>query len=317
MKKFIFILLPLVAVNCKSLSEMLEEYHLIASEWVMDKSDELDRYLSDSNDNKKLSNTKVKVAYEFGFNSEGRFSNDFDFALSLNLPRFQDKVKVTLEKVNKYKSLINSNESFLSKSDESKIDDSYNLALQFSQWKGKKSSLYFTGGVRFNSKFLLEPYIGVITGYNIKSTDKIAFNIKNTLRYYLAGEIKDNISTQYLYNYKDDMLIGWLGNIEYTNQSDEQTLTSEFIWQRVPNKDMFYRVGFVADAKLRHFQHFKKNDFYLYYKYHNKYRGKDWLFYELTPSVEWRKEDNYHTSFGLKFKVGATFGGIRDLFNKR
>ncbi len=317
MRKLLLIILPITVISGESnLSKKLEEYHFIASKWVMDKSDELDRFLSDDYDNKNISNTKVSVAYEFGFNSKGRFSNDLDFSLSLNLPRFSNKVKLTLEKVNTYRSLIESKESFLSKSDSDTNEDNYNLALQFSQWRGKRSSIYFTGGVRFNSKFLLEPYIGIISGYNIKKTDNKIVNVKNTLRYYLAGEVKDNFSTQYLFNYKQDTIVGWLGNIEYTNKSDKQTLTSEFIWHKVPNRYMFHRVGFVANAKLTHFKHFRKNDFYVYYKYHNRYRGKDWLFYELTPSVEWRKRDKYHTSFGLKFKVGATFGGLRDLINK-
>ena len=319
MRKFIIlIVLPIVAIESKSeLSRKLELYHLVVSKWVMDKSDAIDRYLAGSEDSENLSNTKVTVAYEFGFNSKGRFLHNYDFALSLNLPRFQNKVKLTFEKVNKYKSLINSKESFLSKSSpELNSESNYNLALNFSQWSGKKSSVYFTGGVRFNSKLLIEPYIGLVSGYNIKSTKKVIFNVKNTLRYYLAGEIKDNLSTQYLYNYRSNILLGWLGNIEYTSKSDTQTLTSEFIWQKAVDKYKFYRIGFVADGTLKHFRHFQKNDFYAYLKYHNRYRGKDWLFYELTPSVEWRKRDNYHTSFGLKFKIGATFGGIKELFDK-
>jgi len=317
MKKLLLIILPITVISAKSdLSDKLDRYHLIASKWVMDTSDEIDRYLSGTEDDKNISNTKVTVAYEFGFNSKGRFSNDVDFSLSLNLPRFSNKVKLTLEKVNKYKSLINSKESYLSKSDTDTKEDNYNLALKISRWKGKKTSIYFTGGVRFNSKFLIDPYIGIIGARNIKNTENKIFNVKNSLRYYLAGELKDNLSTQYLFNYKKDTVIGWLGNLEYTNKSAEQTLTSEFIWQKVPNEHMFHRIGIVADAKLTHFKHFKKNDFYVYYKYHNKYKDKDWLFYELTPSVEWRKRDKYHTSFGLKFKVGATFGGIKDLINK-
>ena len=319
MRKIILIIIPFIFVKAESdLSQLLEKYHFVASKWLMDKSDVIDRYLSDSDDDKNLSNTKVSIAYELGVNSKGRFSNDVDFSLSLSLPRFSNKVKLTLEKVNTYRSLIDSKESRLSNS-ESKIssnDDQYNLALKFSQWSGKKSSIYFTGGVRFNSKFLLEPYIGFVSGYSIEDTKKIVFNVKNTFRYYLAGEVKDNLSTQYLYNYKDDILLGWLGNIEYTNKSSHQTLTSEFIWQKVTNSYKFYRVGFVADAKLKNFKHLRKNDLYVYVKYHNRYRDKDWLFYEITPSLEWRRRDNYHTSFGLKFKIGATFGGIRDLINK-
>jgi hypothetical protein len=318
MKKILLLTLPIIAFSANSdLNNNLDKYHTLVSKWVMDKSDVVDRYLASKDDNKNLSNTKVSVAYEIGSTSKGKFSNNYDFSLSLNLPRFKDKVNLTLEKVNTYKSLINSKESFLSKSDsQTNSDDNYNLGISFSQWSGKKYATHLSGGVRFNSKFLLEPYVGVVSSYNIKSTKKTEINIKNTLRYYLAGEIKDNISSQLLYNYGSDVLLGWLGNFEYTSKSSKQTLTSEFILQKEYSSYNFYRLGFVANAKLTHFKNPKKNDFYIYFKYHNKYQNKDWMFYEITPSVELRKENKYHTTVGLKLKVGATFGGIRDLFKK-
>ncbi len=313
MKKIILLTIPILLFS-EDIS-IFDKYHIVVSKWIMDKSDALDRFLAGTQDSKSLSNTKVTLSYELGANNLGKFSNDFDFSLSLNLPRFQDKAKITLEKVLNNKSLVGNNrESQLSKSDENS-DNKYNLALSLSQWRGKKASIYLTGGLRLG-KNIIDPYIGVVSGYNVISNNKKEFNIKNTIRYYFAGEIKDNLSTQYLYNYSDHILLGWLGNLDYSNREKEQILTSEFIWHRSINKYKFYRVGFIANAKLKHFKHLRKNDFEVYVKYHNKFRDKDWAFYEITPFVDKRKEDNWHTTYGVKLKVGATFGGIKDFIHK-
>jgi len=303
--------IPIVLIAQESLtSQYLERYHKSISYWIMDGSDIVDRYLADTNDTKKLSKTRVKIAYEFGTNSKSGSSNTLDFGLSLSLPRLENKAKITLEKVNKTTGLFGNNaESTLSKKEDN-FDDSYNLALKYSQWRGKKSSIALTGGIRFN-KIFFEPYIGLIAGYTIINNTKENLTIKDTLRFYIAGEIKNNFSTQYLYNYSNDILLGWRGNFEYSNKSDIQNLISEFIWHKYIDEDKFIRVGFVSTATLTNFKKPKKDNFELYTKYHNKMLNKDWLFYEVTPSVDWKKEDNYKTSVGVKLKIGATFGGFR------
>ena len=308
-KILIFTPLLTFAQEDSSMSNLLDKYHQIISYWVIDGSDSIDRYLSGTKDKKRLSKTKINLSYEIGTYNTGGLVNNFDFGISLSLPRFKNKAKITLEKVNRDKSLFGNNrEAVLSKKDDDTSLDSYNLALKYSQWGGKKSKIGLTGGIRFN-KLIVEPYLGVIAGYSIKSNNKENINLKNILRFYLAGEIKDSLSAQYLYNYSSDLLLGWRGNIDYSNKSDEQTFISEFICHKYVNEYKFFRFGFISTASLTNFKHFRKGDFEIYSKIHNKMMDKKWLYYEVTPSLDWKRKDNYKTSVGIKFKIGASFGG--------
>ena len=315
MKKVLF-LIPVTILANQELS-LLDEYHIKISKWILDKSDAIDRYLSGENDDKNLSNTKLTLSYEIGSDNKGKISNNFDFSLSLNLPRFQKKSQLIFEKVIENRGVIGNSESLLSKSDINKTENNYNLAIRFSQWHGKKSSINFAGGVRFSTRTVIEPYVGFNLGYNIISNEKTEFNVKNSFRYYLAGECKNILSSQYLYNYRDDILLGWFGSFTYSNKLSNQYLRSEFIYHKVINDYKFYRVGLIGNAKLTHFKHFRKNDFEIYVKYHDRYKNKKWLSYEVTPFVDLKRDYDYHTSYGIRLKVSATFGGIKDILNKK
>lgn len=290
---------------------ILDKYHYKVSNWLLAKSDYLDKYLTDNNDTKHLSHTKVGISYEITSNSSGGISNNFDFSLSLSLPRFQNKMKLKLDKVKKNWNSIDDNGVILplnSIQKDTTLDDSYNLGLEYSQWKGKRSSIKFTGGLRF-SKIILEPYIGIIAGYKIYNRDRIETSIKNKLLFYTSGEIKNTSSLQYLYSIDRDNLIGVYAILEYSTDEDDQTIKSEFMWHRRIDNRSYFKSGFIATAKLTKFKNLKRENFELYSRYHNKFRDKDWLYFEITPAVDWKKEDNFKPSATLKLKVGATFGG--------
>ncbi len=315
MKKLLKLLtatLPLVTFTSAEVSK-LDSYHLFLSNWVMNSSDNLDRYLVEKNDTKSLSNTKIDIAYEGGLNTAGGFLNNLDFGLSLNLPRFENKVKLSVSKVKQNWNATDANGNVVSNMDISSNksdDDKYDLMVEYQNHKGKRSSVGFTGGVRFNKVFF-EPYIGLKAKYLIYSNDLNLLVAKNVLRFYLAGEIRDTISAKYIRLIDSDLQFGWYGNIDYSSKSNEQVLKSEFILHKKLGEFTFIRGGFFASSKLTNFKNPKKENFELYARYHHKLLNRDWLYYELTPAIEWKNDDKFSGSFTLKFKVGATFGGDR------
>ncbi len=313
MKKFILyisiLLAPLVTLANKSddLSSSLDKYHYIISQWILDKSDLVDRYLSDINTTTE-NNTSIDISIEVGkFTKSNSFYHNVDFALHLDLPRLKNKLKLTLQKVSKSSTLLGKNsEKLLSKSSDSD-NEGYNLALTYSPWAKKRFFMTFDSGVRFDNYFF-EPYVGVLSGYKIKQKDNVEANIKNSLRFYLAGEIKDLVLGQYFYKYKEDVVVGWLGSFIYSSEKNTQDLSSEVFGLKLLNKDSFFRLGFISNFHLKHFKNPKKDNFELYAKYHNKLLNKEWLYYEVTPSLNWKKEHNFKPSVGVKLKIGATFG---------
>ncbi len=311
MKKFLLLLLFPLFTIADSIELSLDKYHYIISQWILDKSDFVDRYLADINSSVKENRTIIDVSVEVGkFSTQKSFYHNVDFSMQLDLPRLRDKLKVTFQKVREESSLLNRNsEALLSRSSDLK-NESYNLALSYSPFSNKNIVFSLDGGVRFN-KFFFEPYIGILTAYKIRRDKKVDSNIKNSLRFYLAGEVKNLLLAQYFYKYKEDIVLGWLGSFIYSNELSNQDISSEIFALKLLDKYRFGRVGFIATAHLKHFKNPKTDDFELYFKYHNKLLNKKWLYYEITPSLHWKRKDDYKTSVGIKVKVGATFGAVK------
>jgi len=312
MKKFLLIatITPFLSFANKSDSS-LDKYHYIISQWILDKTDLVDRYLSDIHDTKKENHTTIDISIEFGkFTRTDSLYHNVDFSIHLDLPRLKNKLKLTLEKVSKNSTLLNKNrEKLLSKSSDNS-DEGYNLALSYAPWDKRRFFVSFDGGVRFDNYFI-EPYVGILSGYKIKKSKKVEANVRNSLRFYLAGEVKDLLLGEYFYKYNENVVLGWMGSFVYSSEQSTQSISTEFFALRLLNKDSFARVGFISNFHLHNFKNPKKDDFELYFKYHNKLLNKKWLYYEITPSLNWKRKDNYKTSVGLKVKIGATFGAVK------
>ncbi len=313
MKKLYLLLVLSAILFSKSNKYDLDKAHILASNWIMNKSDFLDRYLANKHDTKHLSNTKLNIAYEVGLNTSGGLSNNFDFGLSLRLPRFEKKVKLKIQKVKEeWNALDNSGNVVSNVGLSSSISnkDKYDLMLQYRGHKGKRSSIGLTGGVRFN-KIFWEPYVGIKAKYIIFQEEKQVLLLRNTLRFYISGEMRDTLYSKYVRRLGINSQFGWYNNLDYTSKSNKQDLKTEFVLQTSNNNYSFFRTGFIAWAKLKNFNNPRKENFEIYTKYHNKMRNKKWMYYEVTPAIEWKRKDNFKPSFTLKFKIGATFGGTR------
>ncbi len=309
-KLLLFIFINFSFLYSSSFYDNLDKYHYIISQWLLDKTDLIDRYLADINTTKRVKNkTKIDISFEIGkFTNINSFYHNLDYSLNLDLPRFQNKWKLKLEKIKQHNfSILKSNEELLSKTNRDK-NTTFNLSLFFTPIKGKKSIFSLDGGVRFNKKFLIDPYIGVVIGRKLKKNQKKDFNIKNNIRFYLSGEFKDLLKAFYFYKYENNQIVGWNGNFVWSSEVNTQYFSSEIFSLKFLNKNSFYKVGFISTASLKNFKHLRKEDFEFYIKYRDKLLNKKWLYYEITPATKWERKNNYKTSIGIKLKIGAIFG---------
>jgi hypothetical protein len=313
-KKLLLILLvPFIisAAQEEGFLESLEKYHTIISKWILDKTDLVDRYLVDKNDTKRENKTLIDLSFELGkFTQESGFYHNLAFSLQLDLPRLENKFKLKFQKVPQNSgTLLNEKdkENLLAKDDEKK---KYNLSLNYSPLAKENFFFSISGGAQFD-ELMINPYVNLVTGYKFKKSKKEDIFLKNSLRFYLGGEVKDLLIGQYFYQYQKDMVLGWIGSFVYSNKSSYQDMTSEFFALKELNKHSFYRIGFAATAHLKNFKHAHKGDFELYARYHNKLLNKKWLYYEITPSLNWKRKEHYKTSVGIKVKIGATFGALK------
>jgi len=304
MKRVIFICATSLLFGSDTLS-ILDKYHEAISDWVILKSDEIDRYLSKKNDNKILSKTVIGIEYTVGYDTKKSFSNNIDFSFGIDLPRFKNKLHLMAESI-KYdlKNLKTEPPKLFQKENEKR---SYNIALEYNKIKNKKLKFSFTGGVRFD-KILIEPYIGVIAKYKLKKVSNWDNTFQNKFIFYTSGEVSDIVSLENLYPLDKNSLIGIYNSIGLNSSSEYQSLGSEVSYYHQINNSSYYKVGGQIDGSLKNLIDPKVNRYKLYAQYKNNIANRDWLYYRVTPSIAWKREHNFKPSYRLDFTLGIKFG---------
>ena len=304
MKKLIFICITSLLYAEDTLS-ILDKYHATLSDWIVLKSDEIDKYLSKKNDNKILSKTVIGIEYTLGYDTKDGFSNNIDFSFGLDLPRFKNKLHLMAESLRyDLKNIKNSPPKLFLKENEEK---SYNVALEYNQINKNNMKFSFTGGVRFD-KIFFEPYIGVIGRYKLKNIGNWDNTFQNKFLFYTSGEVDDIVSFENIYSFDEKSLVGIYNSIGFNSSTQYQSLGSEVSYFHQIDNNSYYKVGAQINGSLKNLTNPKIDRYKIYTQYKNNIANRDWLYYKITPSIAWKRENSFKTSFNLKLTIGAKFG---------
>jgi len=319
MKNFIpFVIMTIYMFGLHAESSIIEHYHTLASQWLTERTDRIDNYLVDSNESERINRTMLELAYLGTYDSKNGFSNGIDFSFALDLPRFQKRMRLIFKKVqedewgsdgnisgNMENSHLPSSGSGISDSNESR--SGYALGFEYFQWAEGKLTLKFEAGARFND-VMFEPYIGAKTGYQLYKEGPWESMLGNSLRLYLGGEVRDDVTllTRYILDPKTSM--GWYNTFGYSSVSESQSMGSELAWQKMLGEENYLKVGFALSGQMINFSEPEVSEYKIFGTYRNRV-WKDWLYYEVTPATVWRKSDNFKNAYRLDLKLGIRFGG--------
>jgi len=313
MKRKIFTTIALFTLlNAQeSYEDKLIQYHQTISQWLTQSTDSLDRYLS-SQESKAPNNTQIDLSLTLIPGTDGSFDTDYGFNVHLDMPRFSKKVHFLFNQIEDNWSGTKGNKPPQLHNDiyDKNREKNYNFGFEYRGIDSDKFHLGLTGGVRFN-KSIIEPYIGVDAKKRLLQTDKQNIYFKNIVKLYLKGEIQDIAKVESIYNIDKSSLIGTGATLGYSSNSDNQSLLLDANYFYALDRNRYINSGIMGSYSLTKFSHIKADQYKIFTQYRDRLLNKDWLYYKVTPSIQWKRINDFHSSFHVGVTLGVKFGAIK------
>ncbi|SFV65729.1 hypothetical protein MNB_SV-12-239 [hydrothermal vent metagenome] len=278
----------------------MDRYRDELSTWLVDSSNSIDNYFIEANGT-ATSTTYAELKTSFALESGRSSEYAIRLRLRLNLPKVQEKLRVVFEDSDSdddfYDSTKLDNDRYLDKKD-------YYLRLEYFNYIINKLSFSLSGGVKLN-RLDIYPYVNLKVKYNVDSSDNNKRVVSNRFRYYINEDIEDIISYNILYPLEESFYCTVRNSVRYRNWQDYQQIVNSISFVKSIEKNRYLSVGASLLNELEDI------DLTLQYpKIYSTYRGKlykEWIYYELTPSILWRKENDYHESYRFMVSIGMIF----------
>jgi hypothetical protein len=278
----------------------LDSYHKNLCNWLVDTSNSIDNYFIEENGT-ITSKTYAELKTSFALETQRSSEYAIRLRLRLNLPKIQKKLRVVFEDSDSdddfYDATKLNNDRDLSEKD-------YYLRLEYFNYIWKRLNFSMSGGVRLR-KLNIHPYLNLKVKYAIESTDDNERVISNRFRYYINEDIEDVVSYNTLYPIEKSIYCTVRHSFRYRNWQEYQQIVDSASCVKNIEKNRYLSVGASILSNL------EDDELILQYpKIYWTYRGKlykEWIYYELSPSVLWRKENNYRKSYRFMVNIGTIF----------
>ncbi len=299
-KVFIIIIL-FSKVYAQSNMEILEEYHDELCNILVNTSNSIDNYFIDDNSSSLKSTTHAKFSTSVAMESNQKFEKDMRLGLRLNLPKIQKNLRIIFEDDN----YDNSFYDRTTLNNEKLRDKSYYLRLEYLKLIKKKFNLALGLGLRVRQGNLV-PYLNFRSRYDVFTNETFKSLFRNRFRYYSDGEIEDIFEFNNLYSF-DNSVYAILGNkLSYSNQDSYEIAYHDLSLIKKLSDKKQLSVGMGIRSNLVNFKHYDVEYYHIHTLYHHLFY-KNWLYYQVVPSILWRETNSFSTSYRLMLNFGILF----------
>jgi len=295
---FIYIIFSLALFGIDFNTTIIDEYYNSLCQALIDTSNSIDDYFIDSNIS-TTNKTEAELKTFFAIENNRKSEYAIRLRLRLDLPKVRNKLRLVLEDEDSDNVFADGTQL----DNQYKIDKKhYFLRLDYFTYIRKKLNLTSGVGVKFKG-LSLKPYINLKARYKIEDYKIV---LGNRFRFYFDDKnYEDTFNLNRLRYFDKNAYILFSSYFGYKSDS----VYSKFVNRVSVTKVLSYKkeesIGFLLQS------HFINLKYYFNYpQLYMAYRDllyKDWLYYELSPSILWREENNYSPSYRLMFSVGAKF----------
>ena len=291
--------MPLFSEN--NSSSFIDRYHDVLCQVLIDSSNSIDDFFIESNEtlhNKTRAQFSTYLAKETYLDRE----QDMRFRLRLDLPKIKRHLRLILEDEDS-DNLLNDNTHL---NDTQLRDKQYHLRFEYFKFISDKFSAKPGGGAKIRSNTLV-PYFNHDMRYDFIKDNQLESSLANRFRFYTDGELEDTIEFNTLYNFSKSFYAMFRNALHY-NESPMQTSFSAlyFVKSLSTKKQIVWGLG--TTSVFENFNHKKVDNYQLYGSWYHIFY-KDWLYYELSPSILKRLSNDYRTSYRAMFSFGIYFNG--------
>jgi len=299
---FLIYILFITSLHAEFNTTSLDEYRFNISCWLVDSSNDIDDYFFESNNSTQTSHTYAEVRSSFALEDTQNSEYAVRLRLRLNLPKIQKQLRIVFEDASNDDALYDGTQL---NSQYQLEEKQYFLRLEYFNYMIKQLNLAFSSGVRF-TKTMLHPYLNIKAKYNVKNEENEKKILSNRFRYYINGDIEDVVSFNTLYTLNQTLYFTIRNSFRYRNWEDFQKIVNDASFIKTLKVGEQASAGFTLVTELKNNRNLTLNYPQLYVTYRNQLY-KNWIYYEIHPSLLWRKENDYESSARLMLTLGMIF----------
>jgi hypothetical protein len=300
-KFIVFILLFSSFLSSDDNVTLIDKYHDDLCQVLVDTSNSIDDYFVESNCTEETSTTRAELINSFAIESHQGFEKDIRLRLRLSLPKIQKNLRLVFEDETNDNTLYDSTKL----SNEHLEEKNYYLRLEYFKFVKKSLNMAFAGGVRIRDAHLV-PYANIRSRYSLYDKGKLESELYNRFRYYTDGEIEDAFEFNSKYSINSSLEVFFRNQLSYSNKEEFQTLINDIAWIKTLNDKEQVGAGFGLVSRVKNFKKSDTDYVHFHVLFHHIFY-KDWMYYQVAPSVLWRESNEFKTSYRYMMNFGILF----------
>ncbi|MBU1667830.1 hypothetical protein KKC13_05380 [bacterium] len=299
-KKLLLLLLLITSIYAEDNTSVWDQYHDTLCMALINTSNSIDNYFIEENSSDS-STTSAQFSTSFAMENNQDLEKDIRLRLRLNLPKIQKNLRLVFEDENNDNALYDGT----TLNDERLENKRYYLRLEYFNFMKYKLNMVAGGGVRIRQNTLV-PYFNLRSQYNAYQDDTLKSEFYNRFRFYSDGEIENIFEFNALYHINTSLFAVWRNQLRFDTEEEFETLTSDLSLIKSLEEKTQVSVGLGIINQLTNLKNPNIEYYHLHTLYHHVFY-KDWLYYQLAPSVLWRESNDFEISYRFMVNFGVLF----------
>jgi len=308
--KYLIIFFFLLSLHADSnvsdiFDSIYDEYQHSFSKSLHLYSENLDRYISSSDEEVTYDDDTQKTSLDMApfVTLEDRRDPQFRFKFraSIKLPRLSKLLKLSLEDFSQSDSI----DDYGSQAGNNNNGNDYLLGLEYFSYDKNLALVRFGAGIKTN-KGNIDPYVS-LTLRKYFYLDEWHLTLYEKLRYFLNIHVDNRIEANLGYFIDATTKFRFINSYRYRDEESTHEFTNILrIHKLLSDKKNIY-----ADLNIYSYEDYQNRFDISYYKVgiHYYYRFyKNWIYYEVEPSLMFRVENEYKPTARIFLSIGVLFG---------
>jgi len=294
---FIIILSSMLSAEFNT--TILDKYHESLCNILVNSSDSIDNYFVEGSSVGSKTSAQLKTSY--AIESERKAEYALRLRLHLSLPKIQEHLHLIFEDTQS-DDLLDDGTNLLNEKHIQNIN--YTLKVEVSDNIIKDFNIKWLLGTRFRKSFL-HPFMSMKAKRVLANDDIKTVVFNNRFRFFDNMNYEEVASINRMDKMKDNLYMVLENIFRYRSETANNELITRLTGRKLLGNKQELSTGMSIYSS---FKNGRYNIIYpeVFTRYYSMFY-KDWLYYEVSPSVLWRHEHNYRATLRVMFNLGVIF----------
>ena len=294
---FIIVLLSMLSADFNT--TIFDKYHENLCNILVNSSDSIDNYFVEGSSVGSKTSAQLKTSY--AIESERKAEYALRLRLHLSLPKIQEHLHLIFEDTQS-DDLLDDGTNLLNEKHIQNIN--YTLKVEVSDNIIKDFNIKWLLGTRFRKSFL-HPFMSMKAKRVLANDDIKTVVFNNRFRFFDNMNYEEVASINRMDKMKDNLYMVLENIFRYRSETANNELITRLTGRKLLGNKQELSTGMSIYSS---FKNGRYNIIYpeVFTRYYSMFY-KDWLYYEVSPSVLWRHEHNYRATLRVMFNLGVIF----------